>query len=347
MEIKNIAVLIPCYEADGLLKKTVDGVIRQGFEHVVVVDDGSSYATQKYFDELDGAAAVIHHHTNLGKGMALKTGIEYCMNEGYAGVVTIDADGQHAPEDVRACADALRIWKPDSLIVGCRDFDARNVPFKSRWGNKITRMIFATCGIHISDTQTGLRAFSAKLFKLMLGVPGSRYEYETNVLLECHKNNIAIDEVKIQTIYLDENRASHFHPVRDGVMIYSTLLKYAAGSMMAAAVDISMFWVFGLALAACGFPEAHKIVTASFLARAVSSLVNYKINQKLVFHSAVKAAIFRYYALCVVQIVISALTVSLISTTLGLAAGGQTGIKALVDFMLFFISYKVQKKYVF
>jgi glycosyltransferase involved in cell wall biosynthesis len=346
MEQKDVAVVIPCYEPDENLGQVVAGVLAAGFEHVVVVDDGSSYEKKRLFDALPPECAVLHHNMNIGKGMALKTGIKYCKDSGYAGAVTIDADGQHAPEDVRRCAEAL-CRAPDSIIIGCRNFSQKDVPFKSRWGNRITRFIFRTCGVKVSDTQTGLRAFSAQLYPFMLGIQGSRYEYETNMLLEAHKSKIPMREVSIRTIYLNGNQASHFHPFRDGVLIYATLLKYAAGSLTASAVDISMYWIFGALLAYFQAPAAHRIVAASFLARAVSSFVNYRINERVVFKKHSCNAIFKYYALCVAQITLSAALVALITTTFRFGAGCETGVKMMVDFLLFFASYNIQKRYIF
>lgn len=111
-----------------------------------------------------------------------------------------------------------------ALVLGVRKV-GREMPFKSRWGNRITRMIFRLlCGADISDTQTGLRAFRIELMDKMCQVSGERYEYEMNVLMEMVKSNIPIIEVPIHTIYRNQrNSTSHFHTIRDSVRIYKDL----------------------------------------------------------------------------------------------------------------------------
>ena len=121
----------------------------------------------------------------------------------------MDADGQHLPDDMEKLLMKAAA-EPMALIVGSRTID-RNVPWKSRMGNLITRRIFRMkTGVEVSDTQTGLRAFSTRLLDFMLDIEGERYEYEMNVLVTCAKANIPIIEVPIETIYHDKgNSCSH------------------------------------------------------------------------------------------------------------------------------------------
>ena len=136
------------------------------------------------------------------KGCALKT------------VVTVDADGQHRPKDVEmVCKMAQK--HPGCLVLGRRKIQ-KETPFKSRLGNQITRMVYMfTTGIRIYDTQTGLRAFDHTLLAELLTIPGERYEYEMNVLLACSRNKIPMREIGIETIYINDNASSHFHPFQD------------------------------------------------------------------------------------------------------------------------------------
>ena len=139
----------------------------------------------------------------------------------------MDADGQHLPDDMEKLLMKATA-EPMALIVGSRTID-RNVPWKSRMGNLITRRIFRMkTGVEVSDTQTGLRSFSTRLLDFMLDIEGERYEYEMNVLVTCAKANIPIIEVPIETIYHDKgNSCSHFRKVRDSVRIYRQLLKFS------------------------------------------------------------------------------------------------------------------------
>jgi hypothetical protein len=161
------------------------------------------------------------------------------MKQDCLGVITVDGDGQHAPEDIVRCGQELLHYNNQRVILGCRDFSQDDVPFKSRYGNNITRFAFlALCGIKISDTQTGLRAIPAEFLKAMVEYKGERFEYETNMLLQMKNQVIPFSEVKIATIYLDENASTHFHPFRDSFKIYKIILKYSISSGASALLEI-------------------------------------------------------------------------------------------------------------
>ena len=218
--------LIPAYQPDQRLIEITEQLTEKGFQ-VVVVDDGSGEEYADVFQELLPFADVVTHPTNCGKGAALKTGLAAIEEKGGAEyvVVTLDADGQHSIDDVIKVTEAAEKNK-DALILGTRGFDT-NVPVKSRLGNDITRCVFSfVTGVKVQDTQTGLRAFSNQDVAFMQQIEGDRYEYEINVLLEYAKRNRTICEVPITTIYLDDNKSSHFHAVRDSFLIYMEILKH-------------------------------------------------------------------------------------------------------------------------
>ena len=167
------------------------------------------------------------------------------------GCVTIDADNQHHPEDIEACVikmlsllDAQQ--QPDSIVLGVRDFDAENVPPKSRFGNKCTSFIFrAFCGLKISDTQTGLRAFPQSVIPLMLEIDGERFEYETNMLLKFKQTGIKMHEVTIQTLYEEEGKhESHFKTISDSIRVYSFILGFLVSSVASSVIDLLIFYIF-------------------------------------------------------------------------------------------------------
>lgn len=222
--------LIPAYKPDRKLINIAQELVRYGF-NVVIVDDGSGKEYADIFCEVLPCADVLRHKVNRGKGAALKTGLEFIaenagmgQTDGYV-VVTLDADGQHSIPDAVRVTEAAEENR-DALILGTRGFDTQ-VPVKSRLGNDITRGVFSfVTGVKIHDTQTGLRAFSDKQVELMRSIEGERYEYEINVLLEYAKRNIKISEVPIKTIYLEDNKSSHFHAVRDSFLIYMEILKH-------------------------------------------------------------------------------------------------------------------------
>ncbi len=352
----NISIIVPSLNPDEKLLEVAKGLVEAGFTDIILVDDGSDNEHKHYFKDIqneygEDKITILTHDVNKGKGRAIKTSIAYVLanRPDTGGIITVDGDNQHKPEDVKKCLDKMAECK-NSVILGCRDFDQDDVPWKSRNGNKITRTVFRlVCGMKISDTQTGLRAIPAEHLEFMQGVKGERYEYETNMLLEMGDNKIPYDEVKIKTVYIDDNSSSHFHPVRDSIRIYGFILKFALSSAISSIVDISAFRVL-LAL----LPEKIGIfpdtIVAGLVARAISSLVNYGVNRKAVFDSkgSVGKSLVRYYVLVICQITASVCIVSGIVKLFGISGGWlKTIVKAVVDIILFFLSFRIQKKWVF
>jgi len=347
--VEDITIIIPSLNPDEKFIKTLDGILDKGFSNLIVVDDGSDDAHLQPFQyALEKGCTVLTHNVNKGKGRALKTAFLYCLDaEECIGVITVDGDGQHGPDDIYACGQ--KMLNTDSVVLGCRDFSEPQVPFKSKYGNNITKFAFrALCGIKISDTQTGLRAIPAKFLPAMIEMKGERFEYETNMLLEMKTQNIPWTEQKIETIYLDDNASSHFHPLKDSWKIYKIIFKYSFSSGLSAIIDLGLFYVTLSLLENYGLSKtSENIVAATILARICSSLVNYFVNQKIVFQSKNKTSFFRYYALCIIQLIASAGLVAVLSTLLPTGTFGKTIIKLAVDTTLFFISFGIQKEWVF
>ncbi len=199
-------------------------------------------------------------------------------------------------------------------------------------------------GIKITDTQSGLRAFGKSTMKKFLDVSGERYEYETNMLIACKEKEIKIEEVPIKTIYIGENETSHFNPIRDSILIYKLFLKYIMASLSSFLVDILLFTIFLKLL-----PEINKgivtsIVLSSILARIVSSLYNFKINEKMVFKNKSKNSIIKYFVLVVIQMFFSAY---LVSGLFSLTHINSTLLKIMVDLVIFIINFIIQREWVF
>jgi len=226
---QNIA-LIPAYEPEETLLELIDALSEAGC-NIVVVDDGSGPAYSVLFAQAREKAAVLTHKNNLGKGAALKTGLDYISR--HCGpdsvIVTVDADGQHRAEDAMKISLTARCH-PDTLVLGSRAL-AGDIPLRSRFGNTVTRFVYRlSTGLKVHDTQTGLRAFHRQLISVMLGISGDRYEYEMNVLLEFARRGIPIREEEIATIYIGGNSSSHFNTVRDSWKIYKEILRFSASS---------------------------------------------------------------------------------------------------------------------
>lgn len=357
-------VIVPSFNPDQALVQLIRDLQAAGFSQIVVVNDGSRMECLPFFAQAkELGAAVLTHAVNMGKGRALKTAFNYILNtygeEAFA--VCADSDGQHTAADIRKVADKLQ-ENPDRLVMGCRCFEEGQIPLRSRLGNKLTRFVFRImCGVRVSDTQTGLRGLSGKLMKRFLLTRGERYEYEMNMLIDAKSDGIEMAEVPISTIYLNRNESSHFNPLWDSLRIYSVFLKFIASSIFGFAVDYLLFILLNtLIYSLMGGREANwislfghtfttmtgAVLFATVLARVASSLVNYSLNKRRVFHMQTpsRSTLLRYYLLCGVQMLASAGLVALFTS---LTNGYPALIKLPVDLLLFFLSFQIQREWVF
>lgn len=336
-------LVLPAYKPEQSFIEFLQSVDKEYFNHIIVVDDGSGTAFQEIFQQAERYATVLRHPENKGKGQALKTAFAYIKRLGRYGVVTTaDCDGQHALPDVQAVTEMAEIY-PNKLILGCRAFSG-DVPFRSRFGNELTKKIFKLqTGVAVSDTQTGLRAFTTSLLDFMLEVEGQRYEYEMNMLLDASKE-IDILEVPIETIYIDENSGSHFRPIRDGLKIYKNIFKFALSSAASFLVDYGIYALFILILAAV--PTALRVLLANAIARTASSIFNFSVNKQLVFQNkdSIGKTGISYASLVIVMFALDTLLITLFYQVIGL---NLLLVKILVGSLLFVLSWFVQKKVIF
>ena len=363
--IKNMAVIVPVYCPDEKLLGVIGGVHEAGFGHIFVVDDGSYMGAksteqkaefENIFSRLPGYVDLTRHVVNKGKGAALKTAIariEAVMKQErergdfteIKGIVTVDADGQHMTEDIVNVSNML-IERPNDLILGSRAFD-QDVPLKSQMGNTITRGVFSLAsGVKIRDTQTGLRAFSVNLIPFMKAVEGERYEYEMNMLLDAAHKKIGMKEVTIKTVYLDGNKTSHFHVLRDSALVYKNILKFSASSIIAFVIDFVMLFVFKAIFGNFALAGEMTLLMAVVSARLVSSFSNYMINKKLVFGERTRNnnTLIKYYLLASGILILNYLILEVLSIRLGMPLGVA---KLIAEVTLFFVSYTVQKRFIF
>ena len=349
---KKILVVIPSLDPDERLAEVIRGVKAKGFTDILLVDDGSAKKNQHYFEEGRRLGCrVLHHGVNRGKGRALKTAFAWFLKNrpDSDGCVTIDGDNQHHPDDIAACVDAMYKQKKDSLILGVRDFNQDNVPPKSRFGNKCTSFVFRVfCGLKVSDTQTGLRVFPRSIIRKMLSISGERFEYETNMLLTCKQSDIPMVEQTIQTIYIDSNATTHFHPIKDSLRVYGIIIKFFLSSFLSFLIDYGLFNLFNVIFKR-GALKPHSLFLATVLARVISSIFNFAFNRKAVFKSdaPLSTTMSRYYILWAFQLLCSFGLVKLLSMPFGDSAGIQAIFKLIVDLFLYFVSFRVQQAWVF
>ena len=361
--INQLAVIIPTLNPEEKLLKIADALHDAGFAELIVVDDGSDKNCETVFEALKERpwCHLLRHKRNKGKGAALKTAfMDYLSRypEG-PGAITTDDDGQHTIPDIVNVAEKF-CAEPDALHLGCRDFSGDDVPWKSKLGNNLTRSIFRMfAGVSIADTQTGLRAIPADVMELSLAIRGNRFEFETAMLLRAWDKNVKFCEHTIETVYLDGNSGTHFHPVKDAARIYRVifahllrqLFRFLLSSMSSALVDFMVFTflvrVFTLEKENIALP----LLAACGAARFISATWNFTVNRYWVFaadparRSSFGKSLFQYAALC-----IAIFSASYGSTWLIAHFVPKDTLpywKLLIDLMLFLLSFITQKIAVF
>lgn len=337
MTTRKVA-LIPAYKPSPFLLELAERLEKLGC-FVLIVDDGSGLEYEHLFFECSQYAEILHHTENKGKGSALKTGLRYILTHlpKDSVIVTVDADGQHRVEDAAA---TMRIAEqnPDTLVLGSRKLK-ENVPWRSRFGNSITRFVYRlTTGLKVHDTQTGLRAFNGSLLPKLLEIPGERYEYEMNVLLQFAREKIQIVEHEIETVYLDNNSSSHFDAVKDSVRIYKEILKFSLSSFVGFLVDYAAYSLLLLI--------TEKLILSNIIARVISATVNFTLNRKLVFKSKenIFKAALKYFLLAAFILLGNTLVLNLLVNVCGV---DRMLAKVITEVIFFILSWLVQRLLIF
>jgi glycosyltransferase involved in cell wall biosynthesis len=220
---ETVLAIIPAY-CEG---RFVGQVVRQVFQHVhavLVVDDGSPDNTST---EAESAGAkVIRHPTNLGKGAALKTGLDYAVSIEAPFYLFLDGDGQHDPSEIPAFMEAINRSGAD-LVVGNRMRNLQSMPLIRRWTNQfMSWQIGRICRVPIPDSQCGFRLARKELLPVLMA-PSNRFEFESESIILAARQGFRLDFVPIQTIYTDQH--SKIRPLRDTVRYFRLILKYRNG----------------------------------------------------------------------------------------------------------------------
>lgn len=226
------------------------------------------------------------------------------------------------------------------IILGSRRFTGK-VPMRSRFGNALTRLVFSfTTGKRIYDTQTGLRGYSADMLNWLCRIPGERFEYEMNLLLEAPAAGFSFHEVPIDTIYLNHNDSSHFRPIIDSARIYVPFLTFSLSSILCAVIDF-------LLLAVIHF-FSSSLFFAVLGARLTSSVFNYTMNRKFVFSKGKKSKLHssmpKYFTLVFVILCLNYGLMHVFNERIGIPL---LIAKLMTEGTLFLFSYWVQRKYVY
>lgn len=347
MSLDQISVLIPSYKPSDELINVLKELGNDNYERVIVIDDGSGEEFKVIFNKAKAInkVEVIHHFINMGKGRALKTGINHYLTnckKDSLGIVMASSDGQYLPKDIRRAALEL-ITKKDTIILGSRKLK-KDVPLKIKASSCITRFIFRlVSGKKIYDIQTGLRAIPRDCLPQILELAGEKYEYEISMLMELNNLKLGIKEIDVEAFCRNNNTGNNLNPIVNSWKIYKVILGYTFSSAFSAIVDIVLFSYFFYN------PFSGKLLLSIVLARVISSLVNFFINRSVLLakHKAevnIRRHLIMYYSLAIVVLALSYSSTYLLTNMLGMNAVIS---KLLCDGTLFIISFFVQKRFIF
>jgi len=217
---ETVLAIIPAYCEGRFIGQVVSQVL-QFVQAVLVVDDGSPDNTA--IEAEAAGAKVIRHSTNLGKGAALKTGLNYAVSIEAAFFLFLDGDGQHDPSEIPAFIDAINGSNAD-LIVGNRMRNLESMPLIRRWTNQfMSWQIGRICKIPIPDSQCGFRLARKELLPVLMA-PSNRFEFESESIILAARQGFRLSFVPIRTIYTDQH--SKIRPLRDTMRYLRLIRKY-------------------------------------------------------------------------------------------------------------------------
>ncbi|MCF8056008.1 MAG: glycosyltransferase family 2 protein [Desulfocapsa sp.] len=208
----KVAIVIPVYNHGGRISDVLWKTWGLGFP-VFVVDDGSTDNTAEMLSSMEGVTVLSHEH-NQGKGAALLTGFQ-AASSSCSWALTLDADGQHKPEDAENLLQAV-VEGQRPIVVGNRQgMEGGHVPWTSRFGRKFSNFwVWVSGGPLISDSQSGFRLYPLPE-ALDMDVRARRFQFEVEILVKARLHGIPVIEAPVQVVYQGEDRISHFHPWKD------------------------------------------------------------------------------------------------------------------------------------
>jgi glycosyltransferase involved in cell wall biosynthesis len=213
---QRIIAILPAYNEGRRIGPVVRRCLRQGLDGVIVVDDGSKDDTAKAAKA--AGATVLVHIVNLGKGAAMKTGADYAVAHGATGIIFMDSDGQHRPEELPLFAQ--RLSQGYEIIFGARK-RTRTMPLIRRMGNwLITTTVRVFYKMQISDVMSGYRAMTADAYRVVRW-KSRDYSVESEMIARAGRNNLHYTEFTIATIYHDKYKG--MTPI-DGLKLVARLI---------------------------------------------------------------------------------------------------------------------------
>jgi glycosyltransferase involved in cell wall biosynthesis len=226
--LDRACVVVPAYDAEASIAGVVRGLrdaIPELAGAIFVVDDGSRDATARVAHDLGCVVLpsdLSGGSRNRGKGAALRAGFEAARIRGMTVALTVDADGQHPPEEARR----LLFEAPNerSLVVGVRNLARDGAPRQNQLSNRFSNWVLSRfAGRELLDTQCGLRRYPIGA-TLALGARATGYDFEAELLLRAVWSGLEIVELPVKVLY-PEDRRTHFRVSRDPWLIVRTVLR--------------------------------------------------------------------------------------------------------------------------
>ncbi len=353
----NAVIVIPALNPPLSLVQYVGSLVDCGFSRIIVVNDGSRTDKLPVFMKLKRlGAVVIDHDMNRGQGASLRTGFQYYMEHFQGdsdGVITLNADRQIYPEDVQKVASSLhneQAMGSFALVVGTRDLNGKLVgDYDYRMGGVMKLLYHMLMGVRLNDPLSGVFGIPDLRIRQCLDIEGDGFAYVTSLTMSFEK--IGFLQVPIEYVLYEPGVERTFRKVADTIRILYTIFKkfilYSITSVGASILDVIMFSIFtGITFRGSPFV----IIYSTVCARLISASANYLLTKHFVFHFKSDSAqgntksAGAFMILSAAQCICSALVVSAMKALFG---GNVVGIKVLVDTTLFFVSYKIQHKYIF
>jgi len=232
-------VVIPAYN-EAHTVRDVAMRARQQCANVIVVDDGSTDGTAGVLAGLD--ITVLRNKENLGKAGSLWKGFQYALAQGAEGVITLDGDGQHAPEEIPLFIKQSLDW-PSAFLIGARRRDQRKTSFWRYGANRVADFwIGWAAGAPVEDSQSGFRLYPAALLR-EIDVPHERsrsFVFESEILIEAARQAMVIRNISITVMPRSGPCSSHFRPVLDIVRI----TRMVAWKIISKGLSLSGLWCF-------------------------------------------------------------------------------------------------------
>ncbi|PIN80533.1 hypothetical protein COV16_00755 [Candidatus Woesearchaeota archaeon CG10_big_fil_rev_8_21_14_0_10_34_8] len=197
----NIWVVIAAYNEEKKISKVIDSLKKHNYKNIVVIDDGSKDNTKK--SAKNSGAIVLQHVVNRGQGAALKTGIEYALQNGADYIITFDADGQHQSEEISKLIEPIKKGECEAAL-GSRFLNNKS---NVSWHRKVMLkggafIIWLFYGIKLTDSHNGFRAFTREAAS-KLDLKSDRMEHASEILGQIAKHNIKYKEIPVTITYTD------------------------------------------------------------------------------------------------------------------------------------------------